>query len=86
MSCQAWVPAGDVPGGIVVHRCGDPTAAVYLYRCAHGHERTGESCAEHDPVPDAVGCFRCARELGHDCPMTWELLKVIRAPSLRPPR
>lgn len=86
MSCQAWVPAEGIPGAIVVLRCRAPIAAVYLYRCAHGHQRTGETCADHDPVPDAVGCFRCLQELGHDCPMTFELIKIIRRTSLRPPR
>lgn len=73
MSCQAklvW------PGGWIL--CGEPTAAVYLYRCEHGHQRTGETCAAHDPVPQAVGCARCVEELGHDCPVTFELMKLIR--------
>lgn len=74
MSCQA-----KVPGGAWWILCGAPTAAVHLYRCEHGHQRTGETCADHAPIPDAVGCARCADELGHDCPMTFELMKLIRS-------
>ncbi len=48
--------------------CGRPATAVHLYRCEHGHEKTGATCREHAPQPGQVGCRACFGE-GHLCDM-----------------
>jgi hypothetical protein len=48
--------------------CGQPATETHVYRCEHGHERTGETCPEHAPKPGQVGCRACYDE-GHECEM-----------------
>lgn len=48
--------------------CGEPSVAVYEYRCEHGHAVRKPACAEHEPEPGAVGCRQCYDQ-GHECEM-----------------
>ncbi len=48
--------------------CGQPAAAVHLYRCGCGHEKTAATCGEDAPRPGQVGCRACLDQ-GHDCEM-----------------
>jgi hypothetical protein len=48
--------------------CGQPSAAVHVYRCEHGHEVRKETCPEHEPKPGTVGCRQCYDQ-GHECGM-----------------
>lgn len=72
--CEAYVP---VLGHL--QPCRAPAVAVYRYHCARGHEVTRSVCADHDPVPGAVGCWHCKQE-GREEPMTWELVAVGPGP------
>lgn len=58
--------------------CGQPPVAVHDYACVHEHVLRRGTCAEHAPVPDAVGCAQCF-QLGHDCPVTFQLVEVLDA-------
>lgn len=62
---------------VVWQLCGAPAIAEHRYRCEHGHERTGATCAEHQPVSGDVGCSQCVDQLGHDCPMLAEHLRDL---------
>jgi hypothetical protein len=89
-TCMAAVPVmrrsltGHLVGGdpVIDHEsavrdwaeCGEPAAAVHVYRCGHGHEKRRPTCAEHAPQPGQVGCRDCYDQ-GHECGMTAERVK-----------
>ena len=82
--CEAAIPllvqnfTGRMIGGdpVIEHEtsepvwaeCGEPAAAVHVYRCGHGHEKRRATCAEHAPQPGQVGCRECYDQ-GHECEM-----------------
>lgn len=74
--CQAKVPLSVPVLGRTWAICYAPPVRADVYRCHHGHERRGVTCAEHAPEPGAVGCAACF-DHGHECPMA-----VVRSVNL----
>lgn len=68
-TCMAKSPLRPPAGRLTWSVCGAPAVAEYRYRCARGHERIGQTCPEHRPVPGDVGCAQCAEQFGEDNPM-----------------
>lgn len=57
-------------------QCMRRATAKYRYSCIHEHMADRQTCDEHKPEPDAVGCRNCF-ELGHDCPMTFQQIELL---------
>lgn len=76
--CQAQQPVGAIPGVGLLWQliCSEPAAGVWRGACVHEHVVERVLCNEHRPDPGVAGCRACL-ELGHECPMTAELVEAL---------
>lgn len=80
--CGAWIgPVLDAAIDVGVSLalavgCTEPATVTLRGACIHEHVRQNRYCAKHGLVapPDGVWLCRECAELGHDCPLTVEVV------------